>query len=171
MRDDQRQRVYDAESSVRRRLDAAARGVRKAVVAGSELTLPLPLRFGSIDAARSYLDALARAHWFAEDFPYAARRPMRLRRRKGDRQAQYVYPDTIAVHEPAYGSGWQMTELVLLHEVAHHATAHDHGGGPAHGPAFAAVLLRLVTAAAGPEAGLLLQVAYADHSVRFRPVP
>lgn len=171
MRDSQRQRVYDAEHQVRRQLELAAAGARTITVAASTLVLPLEVRFGTLDAAQRYTDAVVATDAFVRRFPRAAGVPLRLRARRGDRHAHYEAPDTIAVHDAVAGSGWALRELVLLHEIAHHAATHDLPAGPAHGPAYTGAVVRLVTDAMGPEVGLLLTTAFAEHGVATTPPP
>lgn len=165
MRDVQRQRVYDAEHQVRRQLELAAAGARTVTVAASTIVLPLEVRFGSLDAAQRYTDGVRTGDDFRRRFPLAAAAPLRLRRRRGDRAAHYEAPGTIALHEPTHGSGWSLRELVLLHEIAHHAIHHDLAAGPDHGPGYAGVFVGLVTQTMGPETGLLLTTAFAEHGV------
>ena len=165
MRDSQRQRVYDAEHQVRRQLELAAAGARTIRVASSTLVLPLEVRFGSLDAAQRYTDAVRGSDTFRARYPQAATAPLRLRRRRGDRSAHYEAPGAIALHTPDSGGGWSLREMVLLHEIAHHAVHHDLPPGPDHGPGYAGVLVDLVTQAMGPETGLLLTTAFAEHGV------
>jgi putative metallohydrolase (TIGR04338 family) len=167
MRDVQRQRLYDAEDQVCRQLRFAAAGARLVEAAGSTVVLPLEVRFGSLASAQRYLDMVRGSDAFAGVFPNAARVPVRLRPRGGDRHAHYEPPGTIALHEPARGNGWSLRELVVLHELVHHGQHHDLPPGPAHGPAYAGALLRLVAEVMGPEVGLLLTAAFADHGVAF----
>ncbi len=170
MRDTQRQRLYDAESQVRRQLELAAAGARTVTVAASTLVLPLEVRFGSLDAVRRYVEGVRSSLPFAQRFPRAAATPVRVRARRGNQHAHYEAPDTIALHAPEHGAAWSLRELVVLHEVAHHAAQHDLPPEPAHGPAFAGAFVRIVTAALGPETGLLLTTAFADHGVAVTPV-
>lgn len=170
MRDSQRQRLYDAEQQVRRQLEFAAGGARTMTVAGSTVDLPLEVRFGSLAAAQRYTDEVRSSDWFQASFPNAATAPLRLRPRKGHRSAHYEAPDTIALHEPATGASWQLRELVVLHEIAHHAAHHDLEPEAAHGPRYAGAFVRIVTQTLGPEAGLLLTTACAEHDVEVRPV-
>lgn len=165
MRDAQRQRVYDAEEQVCRQLEYAAAGARVVEVAGSRVVPALELRFGSLAAVESYLEATRTAPSFAGIFPRAAEVPIRVRARRGGRAATYEAPGTIALHVPATGQAWALRELVVLHELAHHGHHHDGPPGPFHGPGFTEGLLRLVSAVAGPEIGLLLTAAYAEHGV------
>ena len=174
----QRQRVYDAEHQVRRQLELAAAGARTITVAASTLVLPLEVRFGTLDAAQRFTDGVLGTDAFSRAFPRAADVPLRLRRRRGDRHAHYEAPGTIAVPAAAGGSSWGLRELVVLHEIAHHAAHHDLAPAPAHGPGYAGAVVRLVTDIMGPEVGLLLTTAFADHGVavahietRRSPVP
>jgi putative metallohydrolase (TIGR04338 family) len=171
VRDSQRQRLYDAEQQVRRQLELAAAGARTVSVGSSSIVLPLEVRFGSLEAVQRYCDAVRGAGEFQRRFPRAATAPLRVRARRGDRHAHYEAPDTIALNEPEHGSAWALRELVVLHEVAHHAAHHDQPGEPAHGTAYAGAFLRIVADAMGPETGLLLTSALADHGVAFTPIP
>lgn len=170
VRDIQRQRLYDAEQQVRRQLDFAAAGARTITVAASTLVLPLEVRFGSFDGVQRYIDGVRATEAFQRLFPKAAAVPVQLRARRHDRSAHYEPPGTIALHEPRRGTGWSLRELVVLHEVAHHAAHHDLAPEPAHGPRYAGAFVRLVTDAVGPETGLLLTTAFAEHGVTVTPV-
>lgn len=169
MRDNQRQRLYDAESQVRRQLELAAAGARTVTVAASTVVLPLEVRFGALETAQRYTDGVRGTHAFAASFPRAAVTPLRLRRRRGGSQAHYEAPGTIALHQPPTGTAWSLRELVVLHEIAHHAAHHDLPPEPAHGPAYAGAFIRVVTDTLGPETGLLLTTAFAEHGVRVTP--
>jgi putative metallohydrolase (TIGR04338 family) len=171
VRDSQRQRLYDAEQQVRRQLELAAAGARTVTVGSSSIVLPLEVRFGSLEAVQRYCDAVRGATEFQRRFPRAAAAPLRVRARRGDRHAHYEAPDTIALHQPEQGSAWALRELVVLHELAHHAAQHDLPGEPPHGPAYAGAFLCVVADAMGPETGLLLTSALADHGVAFIPTP
>jgi putative metallohydrolase (TIGR04338 family) len=132
--------------------------------------LPLEVRFGTLDAAQRYTDGVVGTADFARRFPRAAATPLRLRTRRGDRSAHYSAPDTIAVHAAPAGSGWALREMVLLHEIAHHAAGHDQPPAAAHGPAYTGTVVWLVTTTMGPETGLLLTTAYAEHGVAVTPI-
>lgn len=170
MRDGQRQRLYDAEEQVCRQLEYAAAGARLVEVAGSTLSLPLEVRFGSLQAVADHVEAVRGSPAFAARFPTAARRPLRVRARAGDRAAHYEAPGTIALHEPVTGSGWALRQLVVLHEVVHHGQHHDLPAGPLHGPLFAGALVETVGEVIGPEVALLLTAAFADHGVAWAPI-
>jgi putative metallohydrolase (TIGR04338 family) len=170
MRDSQRQRVYDAEVQVCRQLELAAAGARTVEVGSSTLVLPLEVRFGSLQAVQRYVDATRAADGFARHFPRAAAAPLRVRHRRGDRSAHYEAPGTIALHEPPLGTGWSLRELVVLHELAHHAAFHDLAPVLTHGPAYTGALVRIVTDTLGPETGLLLTTSFAEHGVAVQPV-
>ena len=165
MRDTQRQRLYDAEQQVCGQLAFAAAGARAVAVAGSTVTVPLEVRFGTLTAVADYVAAVQARPAVAELFPRAARVPLRVRPRAGSRAAHYEAPDTIALHDGTPS----LRELIVLHEVAHHGQHHDLAPGPPHGPAFAAMLLRLVEAVVGPEVALLLTAAFTEHGVAFTP--
>ena len=158
MRDGQRQRVYAAEASWEARLDAARRGARRAVVAGSAVLLPEERHFGTLAAAQDYADALTHRRHLP---------PVRLRERKGPSKAHWEPPGVIALPLARHGTPWAMREAVLLHELAHHAdaAARPDLSTPRHGALFARELLDLVDDALGPEAALALRVDLAEHRV------
>jgi putative metallohydrolase (TIGR04338 family) len=155
--DYQRSKVYAAEQMLRRQMEFAARGARKATVFGSTITLPLEVRFGSIDAVRSYLDQIMQTRWY-RDHGFNTE-PVKVRRRKGEKFAHYE-PDTqtIALHYDGDESGWAMREIVVLHELTHHSFS-------GHGPDFAKGLWTMVSNAIGPEVGLLLAEQYEVNGV------
>jgi putative metallohydrolase (TIGR04338 family) len=165
VRDDHRQRVYDAEEQVCRQLEHAAAGARLVPVAGSTVVAPLEVRFGTLDAAADYVERVRTGSAFRTRFPRAAAAPLQVRARRGGRAAHYEAPGTIALHDPAAGPAWALRELVVLHEIAHHAFHHEELPGPLHGPAFTGALVGLVGEVLGPEAALLLRAAYAEHGV------
>jgi putative metallohydrolase (TIGR04338 family) len=152
-RDSQRSRVYAAEEAWALRLDAARLGARRSVVAGSALTLPAELRFGTLEDAQAYAD-----HHLS-GLP-----PVVLRRRKGQAAAHYVEPGEIALPLPRYGEPWALRETVLLHELAHHVALHRHGTAD-HGPSYTACMLELVAQVLGEEAAFALRVEYGEHGV------
>ncbi|HUR14647.1 MAG TPA: TIGR04338 family metallohydrolase [Mycobacteriales bacterium] len=152
-RDTQRSQVYAAEEAWALRLDAARRGARRAVVAGSALTLPQELRFGSLEDAQRYAE-----HHLA-GLP-----PVRLRIRKGQAAAHYSPPDDLALPLPPYGEPWALRESVLLHELAHHVAFHTDGTAD-HGPSYTACMLDLVARVLGEEAAFALRVDYGSHQV------
>lgn len=173
--DQQRQRVYEAEQRVCDQLDFAARGATAVTVHGSTITVLGDVRFGSLPAARRWLDHVRAQPWFRCRWPGAAAVPLALRARRGQRRAHYEadrHGGTIAVPVPANATGWAMREMVLLHELAHHATDCDRepataGDVPAaHDRAFTGVMLELVECTLGAETRLLLAAAYHDGGVQ-----
>jgi putative metallohydrolase (TIGR04338 family) len=156
-RDNQRSRVYAAEEAWALRLDAARLGARRAVVAGSAVTLPAEVRFGTLADAQRYADAHTSAH--ADGLP-----PVLLRERQGQAAAHYEPPGTIALPLPRYGEPWALRETVLLHELAHHACFHATGAVD-HGPSYTGCMLELVAQVLGEEAAFALRVEYGEHGV------
>ena len=148
--------MYAAEDAWALRLDAARRGARSAVVAGSPVLLPAELRFGTLADAQAYADH------HCSGLP-----PVVLRERRGQQAAHYEAPGTIALPLTRYGEPWALRETVLLHELAHHLQHHTRGGlGTApHGPSYTACMLDLVARALGEEAAFALRVEYGEHGV------
>lgn len=171
MRDRQRQRVYDAEQQVRRQLELAAAGARTVTVAASTVVLPLEVRFGALEGAQRYVDGVQATAAFRLHFPRAAAVPVTVRQRKAGRHAHYEAPGTIALHDPAGAGAWSLRELVVLHELAHHAAHHDLPPGATHGPGYAGAFLRVVADTLGGEVGLLATTAYAEHGVGVDVIP
>jgi putative metallohydrolase (TIGR04338 family) len=153
-RDSQRSRVYAAEAVWGLRLDAARRGARRALVAGSTVLLPDELRFGSLAIAQQYAD-----HHLA-GLPAVVLRP-----RRGEAAAHYAPPDQVALPVPPHGEPWALRESVLLHELAHHVAFHSTGAAD-HWPSYTACMLELVARVMGDEAAFALRVDYGEHGVR-----
>lgn len=154
-RDNQRSRVYAGEDAWALRLDAARRGASLAEVAGSAVTLPRELQFGTLVAAQAYADRQLTL-W---DVPSVL-----LRERRGQLKAHWEAPGVIALPLAARGTPWAMRETVLLHELAHHLAFHLDGVAD-HGTAYTGRMLELVTQALGDEAALALRVDWASVGV------
>jgi putative metallohydrolase (TIGR04338 family) len=153
-RDAQRARVYAAEDAWALRLDAARRGAPRATVAGSSVVLPAELRFGTLAAAQAYAD---------DRLPNGLP-PVLLRARKGQAQAHWEEPGTIALPLTRHGEPWALRETVLLHELAHHVAFHSDGSAD-HGPSYVTAMLSLVNTAMGEQAAFALRVDYAEVGV------
>ncbi len=146
-RDTSRAGVYSAEDQVIAVLD------RGGVVDfhGSTFDVPRQRRFGDLTAASAYLNAVRRCSWGYSDTPAP-----NLRHRRGPGRAHWMAPDTIALPQDA---AWAMTELVLLHEYAHHVNWH-HNGSSGHDQGYRDIMLNLVAEALAPQVATLLLAAY-----------
>jgi putative metallohydrolase (TIGR04338 family) len=167
VRDSQRQRLYEAENLVAVQLDQAAAGGGTITLHNSTVTIPPEIRFGSLEAAADYCRRVQRTTWFGARWPAATSVPVTVRQRRGGQGAHYEGGGSIALHEPRYGTGWALRELVVLHELAHHVIDHAFDEVAPHGPEYAGVLYELVRHACGPEVGLLLMSAFGDLGVRW----
>jgi putative metallohydrolase (TIGR04338 family) len=165
MRDNQRQRVYDAEYFVRDILESLAKAdVPTFDFYGSSLLVPLERKFGDLESIQRYIDAVLGLNWVKDMWPERTVLPVHVRRRAGRRFAHYEpLTRTLAIPDRTNSSGWALREIVILHELSHHLANH----GEAHGPAFASTFLHMVREVMGPEVGLLLTDSYAQHGVRF----
>jgi len=152
-RDNQRQRLYDAENN--------------AVMVESETAKrllhngPRVRTTGSvaIEACQAYVDYVTSAAWF--------------QRRWGQRRLTVrhkVYGNS------TYGSGyvslppWGRTEWVILHEIAHAVTIHRSDVAP-HGREFAAAYLCLVRHMMGAESAKALRDSMRHYRVRVAAAP
>lgn len=130
-------------------------------IAGTQLTVPAEVRFGSLEQVREYVDRVLALRPVTERFE-RAELPVSVRSRRGHRAAHYERAGaTIAVPDQPDGR-WAMRELVLVHELAHHL---DPIGDPAHGPSFVATLIDLVEVVVGPEAALVYRVIFGDSQL------
>jgi putative metallohydrolase (TIGR04338 family) len=165
-RDSQRSALYSAERLAHNVFERAARGGHTLEIAGTTVTVPPEARFGSVDSVRDYVKRVLTMNSVVDRFPRASV-PVRVRARRGQREAHYEYRSAddegvIAVPDAAEGR-WAMRELVVLHEIAHHlspGSAEDK-----HGPRYAGTLIDLVGLALGPEAALVYRVTFGDSGV------
>ncbi|RMI34003.1 TIGR04338 family metallohydrolase [Nocardia stercoris] len=166
VRDTQRSRVYDAEGLVRRMFEVAdASGVRTVEVLGSQLTLPVERRFGSVESVQSYVDRVLALNWVRAQWDQAAT-PIRVRARAGTSAAHYETGRAVlAVPVHGSGPGWALRELVVLHEIAHHLQPAGSDVAP-HGPEFCERYVELVDGVVGPEAALVLRSGFLGCGVR-----
>lgn len=139
----------DPQSAVYRTEDiitAALEDGGSVVMFGQHFELPDSgqRRFARVEDITRYLDALWQMPWVRE---YEIPQPQ-VRVRKG--QAKAVYEGrrhTIAIPE----AKWALTEMVVLHEVAHSLTR-----GDGHGERFRRVYADLASRAIDPVLGIML---------------
>jgi putative metallohydrolase (TIGR04338 family) len=165
MRDNQRQRVYDAEYFVRDVLASLAQAdVPTFDFYGSSLLMPLERKFGDLESIQRYIDAVLELNWVRDMWPERTILPVHVRRRAGRKFAHYEpLTRTFAIPDHENSSGWALREIVILHELSHHLSRH----GEIHGAEFASTFLHMVREVMGPEIGLLLTDSYSQHGVRF----
>jgi putative metallohydrolase (TIGR04338 family) len=166
VRDQQRARVYAAESLVCRIYDRANQSGSPAIdLHGSTIILPIERRFASIESMQHYADRVLALAWVHSAWPERAGVPVTVYTRRGQARAHYEpISATIAIPPHEHNQAWAMRELVLLHELAHHLTPEPVAP---HGPEFAQNHLALVSEIIGPEAGLLLRTAMHESAVRI----
>lgn len=127
---------------------------------GSTINVPSQRRFGDIDSVETYIDMVFEI--MTSHYPLAGK--PRVRVRKGMTRAHYEFnSETIAI---PISDQWALRETVILHEYAHHLTAHQYGDAvPAHGREFAATMLVLINHVMGDSAALLLRTGYHEAGV------
>lgn len=170
-RDHGREGFYDAERRLRRVLDRQHE-FPIAEVAGSRITLPVERKFASVPSVQAYVDLVQQRRW--PEFPRLGMQRLAVETKPdhtGQDHAVYtggrILVPVRAVN-PATGTRWAMRELVVLHEVAHHAVAVHHPAGEisAHGPEFAGAFRTLLIGMMGPEMSLLFDVVFREAGVR-----
>lgn len=154
-RDNQRQRVYDAEtaafgspSKTDVRVSKHAQRCLVIDVRGERADYP------SVQAVQAYVDEVRTSAPF--------------RRRWGHRYLR-VYSNHSGTSRGGGGvlnmaPAHRDHEETILHEIAHNVAGPEH----LHGPVFAATLLELVKIVMGPEHAARLRQAYAQHGVKYR---
>ncbi|MGF6882051.1 putative metallohydrolase (TIGR04338 family) [Nocardia sp. GAS34] len=159
VRDAQRAKVYDAEGLVRRMFDRAdEHGMRTVELYGSQITLPIERRFGSVESVQGYVDRVLALNWVRARWERSGT-PVAVRARAGTAAAHYE-PERAVLAVPLHsgGTAWALRELVILHELAHHLAPAEPQLS-AHGPEFCSRYLDLVEEIIGPEAALLLRTS------------
>ena len=163
--------VYGAEDQLAAWLDQAARApgepLRITVGAGvREFEPETEPRFTDPAHVQQYVDRVL-GHLTAIEASYPdregldlARVPLRVRSRRGARQAHYERsgpPEQgmIAIPPREVGGAWSLRALVVLHEVAHHLC-----GGGGHGADFRTTFLRLLEDIGMPVLADLLHTTY-----------
>lgn len=141
-----RSAVYSAENQVSRVVNRGG----SVDFFGSTLHVPMQRKFGDIEGVVEYLRALRECSWGHGQTPTPNILPSRSLRK-----ATWVHPNTIRLPTT---SDWALTEMVVLHEYAHHVTFYEHDA-TGHGIEFRNCLVDLVSDAIAPEAGLLLTAA------------
>ncbi|MGC4961740.1 TIGR04338 family metallohydrolase [Gordonia sp. DT218] len=164
-RDTGRAQMYAAERIVHRMFDhagSAANG-RMVELAGARVTLPSEASFASVESVADYVTRVLTLPAVSEEFARAAL-PVRVRRRRGHRSAEYRRtPDGAEIAVPTSAEGrWALRELVVLHEIAHHL---DDSTDASHGRGFVITLIELVGRVMGPEAAFVYRVVFADSGV------
>jgi len=157
VRDSQRQRVYDAEIRLRELFDVAERiENREVTLDGIRLQLPPEAKFACLSSIQSYVDTVV------------GRGRVKVRERKGGTRAHYEpWTKTIAISMS--GTRWQLREIVVLHELAHHLTRSEHTTNcAAHGPEFVATFTQLLADTMGPEVGLAYRVLCSHEGAEER---
>lgn len=148
MRDYQTSKVYSAEQRFRWIYDNINESQNPVVeVEGVTLTMPVEVKFGSIESVQGYCDKVCDL----VDLPH-----LTVRHRKGDAFAHYSGAlQAIAINKD---SSWAMREVVVLHELAHHYAWHADIISSPHGPEFVRRFIELLEKVMGPEAGFALRI-------------
>lgn len=154
--DTHRRAVYLAEQHVRTAMERGADGVAYDFY-GSMLMLPPERRFGTLESIQAFCDAVLALRQVKAQFPGIT--PVTVRKRRGASKAHYEPAGSIIAVPDA---SWAMRELVILHELAHHAARSQHRGIAAHGREFQDAFVFFTEEVIGPEAALLLRTGFAE---------
>ncbi|WP_030516680.1 TIGR04338 family metallohydrolase [Nocardia sp. NRRL WC-3656] len=159
-RDGQRRKVYDAEHRLRVLFDLADRTPGRTVeLFGSQISVPIERRMGTVESVNAYLDAVLALPSIRVRYPHAAV-PVRVRARRGSRYAHYE-PATATIAVPLRERA--VRELLVLHELAHHLRPRPAG----HGPEFCRVFCDVLDTVVGAEAGWLMRTLLHDTGARL----
>lgn len=156
-RDNQRQRLYDAEDTIRgRRPSRAAKKhlIDTQYVSGYAVLVngeSKPMKAPTGEALQQYVDAVTEAAWFQSRW---GRRKLTVRAGRGS----HAGGSHLTV-SPYY----RRSEAVILHEIAHCLTPNNRAW---HGPEFAGILLTLVRYQMGAEHARELRESFRAGRVR-----
>jgi putative metallohydrolase (TIGR04338 family) len=150
-RDSQKSCCYAAETILEIFYDRAQGTTAAVEIGGSTFQLPPEARFASIESIQAYCDQV---------IDMMGLRPVKVRRRKGATHGHYEpMNETIAIAD--HGTRFQMREIYVLHELAHHMSP-----GQRHGPQFVANFIELLSRTMGPEVGMVLRLINAEGNVK-----
>jgi putative metallohydrolase (TIGR04338 family) len=149
-RDNQRQRLYDAED--------ALHGLRVSTPAKRHLIDTQTMsgtwmgKCPTTQAVQAYMDAVTGYAWF--------------QRRWGSTRFRYVLGNGShgGYYNVTVSQTHRRSEVVILHEMAHSLTGPDDAH---HGPEFAGILLTLVHHTMGKAYADRLRASYKQHKVRY----
>lgn len=112
--------------------------------------------FADLPAVARYVEQVI-AHLRREG-PYAgaAQAPLAVRPRRAAGRAHYE-PGVVAVPRREIGGGWSHTELVILHEIAHHLAPGDR-----HGPAFRRAWVDVLDTTGHPVLARMAEIALVE---------
>lgn len=168
-RDDQRGRLYGAESTLRQLMlwSNDTPGAMAALPFGVSVPLPPEAKFGNLESIQRYVETVLTTGSVVATF---GRHPVPgVRERRGQQRAHYETDGTRhAIAIPDGRPAWVMRETVVLHEVAHHLDrdlGDQHG---AHGRSFANTFATLLGLVMGPQAELAMRVLYDSADVVHR---
>ena len=139
MRDNQRQRVYNAEREVNHFYFRQ----------GGEHLETVPIM-------QAYLDKLMRSAWFKKNYPGPWEIEVRDGRGRRNACASKVYGYEYRIKMPL----WSRSEMILLHELAHCLT-----NGHRHGRVFCYHYIALVERQMGKDKAEELRAAFRRHNV------
>lgn len=144
------QRVYDAETAAQMWSDHG--GPIEAF--GSTWIVEPTRRFRQLASASTLCNLLTATHGLS---------PVTVRARKGWQAAHYE-PLTATIALPPAIAPW--SELLIIHELAHHATRHEPGD---HCASFRQALVDLYVTAGLPNLAQLLAIRFAEDDLGYHP--
>lgn len=164
MRDNQKQKVYDAEHQFCRMLDTVELDGTIDFF-GSRVAVDTDRKFTRVADVQRFVDAIVTSL-----LPEHRSVVPTVVVRKGEAKAVYRSSDnTICVPE----AKWALRESVILHEMAHWLVAHslDRSTCEAHGPEFAGIFVDLVSRVMGSGSAMVLSACLDGSGVRMVSTP
>jgi putative metallohydrolase (TIGR04338 family) len=156
MTDSQKDLLYHSENKLIRLIDTNDQ-YAPVSVAGSTFSIPREAKFGDLASVQRYCDQVTKHFNLSPVTCLAMRKDARSK----------AYYRARQIHLPTVSGRWSMRELVVLHELAHHAARSENGSAcEAHGSEFAGKFVEMVDWAMGTEASMMLKIFFYENGVK-----
>jgi putative metallohydrolase (TIGR04338 family) len=139
-------KVYSAEDALQKWLRAALEE-DGSISIDDHVYKPEPeVKFGNVDSVRPYVNQVVKL---------LGLKPIVVVKRQGAAKATYRWGE-IRIPDYTIGGHWALTEMVVLHEIAHHIAQGSHE----HGKDFRTAFVQLLKDVGKPVTAELLELAY-----------